>query len=75
MRLTNTPWGWHKWFAWRPVLANTGIKYDWIWWETIERNWRPDWNPKGYEYRRPIGGECARYGPGGGGGGGDAGGV
>ncbi len=34
---------WHRWFAWRPVVVNTGEGSQyweyWVWLEVVERKW------------------------------------
>lgn len=43
------PRGWHRWYAWHPVLAGD----QWIWLETVERKSYLDYDGLGYDYR-PI---------------------
>ena len=31
-------WGWHKWFAWHPVIVKDGEK---VWLEVVERQFYP----------------------------------
>lgn len=53
-------WGWHRWFAWYPVIVKRSVQADlWVWLEWVERRQAADWDETParffWQYRLPDG--------------------